>query len=108
MGEIYPGQLAARIGCDHLLPTPALHEGSAVQGQSDRAPTWSVAVHWVHWPWGFPGGPGQGQLPPVFCLEPSSMSYKVTFRWLLLVLGLEIPRRSQAVNLGWLLLVPDL
>ena len=28
-------------------------------------------------------------------------------RWLL-VLGLEIPRRSQAVNLGWLLLVLDL
>ena len=26
-------------------------------------------------------------------------------RWLLLVLGLEIPRQSQAVNLGWLLLV---
>ena len=29
-------------------------------------------------------------------------------RWLLLVLGLEIPRRSQAVNLGQLLLVPGL
>ena len=26
-------------------------------------------------------------------------------RWLLLVLGLEIPRQSQAVNLNWLLLV---
>ena len=29
-------------------------------------------------------------------------------RWLLLVLGLEIPRQSQAVNLGWLLLVSGL
>ena len=29
-------------------------------------------------------------------------------RWLLLVLGLEIPRQSQAVNLGWILLVPKL
>ena len=27
-------------------------------------------------------------------------------RWLLLVLGLEIPRQSQTVNLGWLLLMP--
>ena len=26
-------------------------------------------------------------------------------RWQLLVLGLDIPRQSQAVNLGWLLLV---
>ena len=26
-------------------------------------------------------------------------------RWPLFVLGLEIPRQSQAVNLGWLLLV---
>ena len=29
-------------------------------------------------------------------------------RWLLLVLVLEIPRQNQAVNLGWLLLVPSL
>ena len=24
-----------------------------MQGQGGGTPTWSVAVHWVHWPWGF-------------------------------------------------------
>ena len=33
------------------------------------------------------------------------MSCKVMCRWLLLVLGLEVPRRGQAVNQGQLLLV---
>ena len=95
MGGIYPGQSAARIGCDHLPPISALH----VQGQGSGAPMWSVAVHWVRWPWGFPGGAGQAQPPPVFCLGPPCLS------WLLFMLGLEIPRRSLSVNLGWLLLV---
>ena len=36
------------------------------------------------------------------------VSYKVIYRWLLLVLGLEVPRRGQEVNQSWLLLVPDL
>ena len=66
---------------------------------------WSVAVHWVHRLWGFLGGAGQGQPPPVFFPGPSCMSYKAIYRWLLLVLGLEGPRHSQAMNLGWLLLV---
>ena len=66
---------------------------------------WSVAGHWVHWPWGFLGGAGQGQLPPVFCLEPPFLS---NLRRLLLVRGLEIPRPSQAMKLIWLLLVPSL
>ena len=39
-----------------------------MQGQGGDVLTWSVAVHWVHWPWGFPGGAGQGQHPSVFCL----------------------------------------
>ena len=37
-----------------------------MQGQGGGAPTWSVGVHWVGWPCGFPGGAGQGQPPPVF------------------------------------------
>ena len=47
-------------------------------------------------------------LPPVFFLEPPDICYKAICRWLLVALGLEVPRRSQAVNLGWLLLVPGL
>ena len=42
----------------------------------------------------------------VFFPRPPCLSYKAICRWLLLVLGLEIPRRSQAMNVGWLLLVP--
>ena len=34
----------------------------------------------------------------MFCVEPPGMSYKVICRWLLFVLGLEVPRRDQAVN----------
>ena len=34
--------------------------------------------------------------------------FKCILLMLLLVLGLEVPRQSQAVNLGWLLLVPGL
>ena len=52
-----------------------------------------------------PEGTGQGQLPCVFCWGSPSMSYKAFFRWLLLVLGLEIPRQGQSVNQGQLLLV---
>ena len=37
-----------------------------------------------------------------------SMSYKAIYRWLLLVLGLKVPRRGQAVNQGQLLLVSGL
>ena len=67
--------------------------------------TWSEAVHWVHWLWGLPGVAGLGQLLLMSCLGPPSRSYKVICRWLILVLGLEVPRRVQAANQGWLLLV---
>ena len=76
MGGIYPGQSAARTGCDHWPPNSALHGGSAVQGQGGAAPVWSVAVHWVCWPWGFPGGAGQGQPLPVSCLRHPSWAIK--------------------------------
>ena len=79
-----------------------------MQGQGPGAPPWSIVVYWVLRLWGFPGGTGQGQPPPVFCLGPPCMSYKAIYRWLLPVMGLEIPRQSQPVNLGWLLLVPCL
>ena len=41
------------------------------------------------------------------CVLPRATLPEVqsNLRWLLVVLGFEIPRRSQAVNLGWLLLV---
>ena len=51
MGGIYPSQSGTRTGCDHLSPTSTLCGGSAVQGQGGSALTWSVAVHWVRWPW---------------------------------------------------------
>ena len=79
-----------------------------MQRQGGGALVWSVAVHWVHRLWGFQGGAGQGQPVPMFHPGPPSMSYKAICRWLLHVLGLEVPRQSQAVNLGWLLLVPGL
>ena len=50
-----------------------------MEKQSGGALTWSVAVHWVRWPWGFLGGAGQGHLcfpPPVFCLRPPCLSNK--------------------------------
>ena len=34
MGGIFPGQSAARTGCDHQLPTSTFHGGSAVHEQS--------------------------------------------------------------------------
>ena len=65
---------------------------------------WPEAVQWVLWLWGLPEGAGQGQPLPVFRTGPPGMSYKAIFRWLLLVLGLEVPRRGQAANQGcWLL-----
>ena len=69
---------------------------------------WYEAIHWVCWLWGLPGGTRQGQPLLVPCLEAPGISYKVIFRWLVLVLDMDIPRRSQALNLGCLLLVPDL
>ena len=41
----------------------------------------------------------------MFCPESQSISYKAICMWLLLVLGLEVSGRGQAVNQGWLLLV---
>ena len=49
-----------------------------------------------------------GSALAVFCIWSPYMNYKAICRWLLLVLGLEILGQSQAVNLGRLLLVPDL
>ena len=65
---LVPGLGLTEIGCDHLPPNSALCGGSAMQEQGGGAPTWPVVVHWVSSSWGFPGGTGQGRLPPVFCL----------------------------------------
>ena len=97
MVGIYPGQSAARIGCDHLPPAFTLHGGSGVLG--DGALMWSVAVHWVHWPWGIWGRADEGQPSPVSPWGTLPELYS-NVRWLLLVLGLELPKGSQAVNLS--------
>lgn len=64
---------------------------------------WSEALHKVHWLSDFLGGAGQGQ--PVPCPEAPGMSYTMTCTWLLLELGLEVPRRDQDLNQGQLPLV---
>ena len=66
------------------------------------------AVCRVCWLWGLSGDADPRQSPPSFCPEPPSTSYKATCRRLLLVLGLELPRRGQAANQGRLPLVPGL
>ena len=45
-----------------------------MQGQNGGAATWSVAAHWVPWPWSFLGGAGHSQAPPVFCLGPPCLA----------------------------------
>ena len=47
-----------------------------MQEKGGGALMWSVAVHRVHWLWGFKGGAGQGQPASVFCLGPPCLSYK--------------------------------
>ena len=49
---------------------------SAVERQSGGALKWSVAIHLLLTVWSFPGDAGQGQLQPVFCPGPPSVSYK--------------------------------
>ena len=53
---------------------------------------WSEAVHSVHWLRGFLKGAGKGQPPPVFSLGLPGMSYTAICTWLLLELGLEMPK----------------
>ena len=76
MGGIYPGQSAARTGCDHWPPTSTICGGSAVQGQGGGAPKWSVAVHWVYRLWGFLSGAGQGQPQLCFALGHPTCAIK--------------------------------
>ena len=49
-----------------------------------------------------------GSALAVFCIWSPYMNYKAICRWLLLVLGLEVPQRGQAVNQGLLPLLPGL
>ena len=65
----------------------------------------SVAIFWVHWPWGLLGGESQDQPPPVSYAWPPGISYKAICRWMLLVLGLELPQCGQAVNQSQLFLL---
>ena len=54
---------------------------------------------------GFLGWCGLRSAPA--CVLPGSTLHELqsSLSWPLLVLGLEIPRKTQVVNLGWLLLV---
>ena len=73
----YPGQSVARTGYDHWPPTIAIHEGSAVQGQGSSAGhCLYLSIHWLCWPWSFPGSAGKGQPQTLFCLGSSWLSYK--------------------------------
>ena len=84
MGGIYlAGQLKGQAVTNLCHPWR-----SAVQGGG--APTWSVAILWVCWSWGFPGGASQGQSPTVLsrAILPE-LSKKVV-----LVLGVEIASRT--------------
>ena len=85
MGGIYPVQTAGSAGYDPWPATTIIH---GLRKWLGGAPMWSVTVLWVHKPWGFPGGAGQGQPPPVFCLGPLGIIYTVIYSWLLLVAGL--------------------
>ena len=76
-----------------------------MQGQGGGALMWSVAVHWVCRLWGFLAGAGKGQPPPVFCLGPLGVSYKVICKWLHLVQGLR-PLSERYRDWAQVLLVP--
>ena len=115
MGRIYPHQLQGlpEVTVENQLCRGRPHgaglnfSGSLVPGESALsvcclwrwlagALTWSEAVHRVCWP-----------RSATTCVLPGppSMRYKVICRWLLLVLGLEVPRRDQTVNPSQMLLV---
>ena len=79
-----------------------------MQGQGVGTLTWSVAVQWICRLWGFPEWCRPRSAPTCALPGATLPDLQSNLRWLLLVLGLEIPWRSQAVNLGWLLLVPVL
>ena len=51
---------------------------------------------------------GKGEPPPVPYLGSPGTSYKVIFRWLLLMPGLEVPRKGQVASQGQLPLVSGL
>ena len=63
----------------------------------------SGAVHEVFWFWGLPGVAGKGHPLPVLFPGSTDMSCNAVCGWLLLVMGLEVPRQGQAVNQGRLL-----
>ena len=46
-----------------------------MQVQHGSTPTWSVAVPWVHWPWGSLGGAGQCQ--PHLCFAQSHPAWAI-------------------------------
>ena len=69
-------------------------------------PVWSKAVLQVHCQWVLPGC---GRLATVCALTGAIWNELQSIcRWLLLMLGLEVPRRGQAVIQGWLPLLLSL
>ena len=76
IGELYPDQSAPRTGCYHWPPTSTFCGRSAVWGQSNGAPVWSVALHWVSRLRAFPGGASLGQPPPFYAQGHSAWAIK--------------------------------
>lgn len=64
---------------------------------------WTGAVYWVCWFWVVREVQATWVVPGTTLQELQAIC-----RWLLLVLGVQVPRRGQAVNRGRLLLVPAL
>ena len=60
------------------------------------------------WALGFPRWYGSRSAPTCVLSRATVPELQSNLRLLLLVLGLEILRQSQALNLGWLLLMPGL
>ena len=131
----WEGFTSRPISCkDWLLPlTSDHHGGSAVQGPTLQSRTslgglwcllslplecitcrggWVVLCHDLKLSTGYAGSGAsweiQAKVSHCLCSAwgPPGMSYKAIFQWLLLTLGLDVPRQGQAMNQGWLLLVP--
>ena len=59
-----------------------------MQGQGGDAPRWSIAIHWVCWPWGLLGDTA----PTCVLSKAPCLSCKSILRWLLTSAGLRDPQ----------------
>ena len=61
---------------------------------------WSKTVHWVHWLWGPPGC--AKSVTTYAMVGATQYELQSNMQMTAILLGLEVPRRGQAVNKGWL------